>query len=331
MKNILSKLIILLILTILLIPGNHVLAKKVDYYYSPFTGLPAKEQSLQKVVMTIIENSPRSRPQSGLDEASIVYEYLVEGGITRFLALYWKTIPDKMGPIRSARPYLIETAKAYNALLLHAGASPDGFKMLQKNYVTDLDQIFNGNYYWRSSNRDIPHNLYTGHFKIKDYLNNLTGQEYKPRFDFQQISFVNPEKLKAKEITIKYWGNYKVLYRYNSNNNNYLRFLDNFKKPHLTGEGKQLKADNIIVQFVDTKVKDNKGRLNLIINGKGKGLLFKDGNVKELNWKKTENNWTKFYNNDKTIKVNPGKTWIQVVPRSAKVSYQRSDDNGQKN
>ena len=323
MKKKIFGLILLFLFTSLILFGRTVGAEdKTNYFYSPFTGLPARQQSLQKAVMIVIENSPMARPQSGLNDASIVYEYLVEGGITRFLALYWKNIPDKMGPIRSARPYLIKTAKYYNSLLLHAGASPDGFKMLQNNYVTNLDQIYNGNYYWRSSNRKTPHNLYTGFFKIKDYLGNLTGQEYNPRFNFQQISFVNPEKIEAEQIKIKYWGNYKVLYRYNSDMNNYHRFLDNFDKPHMTGNSKHISVNNIIIKFVDTKVKDDQGRLTLKNNGKGKGLLFRDGTVKELTWENSSDNWTYFYNKEKKrIKVNPGKTWIQVVPQSTSVDY----------
>lgn len=293
-------------------------------YYSPFSGQVIKKLRLQRAVMVSIENAPRARPQSGLSEASIVYEFLVEGGITRFLALYWSEIPDKIGPIRSLRPYLIHTAREYDPLLLHAGASPAGFKLLNEVQIEHLDQIFKGSYYWRSNERKTPHNLYTADFMVNDYLNDLTGWKYKPRFSFQQISFFSTgiNKDRAEKIVINYWGNYKVFFKYDSDQNNYKRFLNGFDHPHLDSNGRQLKADNIIVQFVDTDIKDEVGRLRMKLQGEGKALIFRNGVVVEGEWQKDGTGYTKFYNNTgKRVNLNPGQTWIQVVPESAVVNY----------
>ncbi len=297
-------------------------------FYSPFSGQPVNELILQRAVMASIENTPQSRPQSGLNEAPIVYEFLVEGGITRFLALYWYEIPDEIGPIRSLRPYMINVALEYDPLLLHAGASPGGFELLNKIQIKNLDQIFKGNYYWRSSKREIPHNLYTADFKIDDYLNNLTGWEYKPRFSFQQVSFFGEKnKDRAEEIVINYWGNYKVCYKYNPDSNNYKRFLNGFETPHLNVRGKQLIADNIIVQFTDTEVKDDVGRLEIKLQGEGKALIFKNGVVKKGKWQNDRTGYTKFYNDKgKRVDLNPGQTWIQVVPQSATINYRKIHD-----
>lgn len=298
-------------------------SKRETVYYSPFTGKPLREKVLVKAVMASIENSPPARPQSGLGEASLVYEFLVEGGITRFLALYWEEIPDKIGPIRSVRPYLIETALEYDALLLHAGASPAGFDMLDRTKISHLDQIYHGSYYWRSSLREAPHNLYTGGFKIKSYLSKLTGQEYGSRFSFQQISFIEPEDIRANKIYLNYWGSYRVCYRFDETKNLYYRYLVDFNHPHLTVEGKQLTARNIIVQFVDTGVIDSVGRLKMTLTGKGESLVFRDGIVIKGYWEKKGKNWTKYFNEEgKEIKLNPGKTWIQIVPRSTRINYE---------
>ncbi len=297
-----------------------------DTKVSKFSYLPIEDNILHRAVMVSVENTPPARPQAGLNDAPIVYEFLVEGGITRFLVLYWADIPEKIGPIRSLRPYMIDIAKEYKALLLHAGASPEGFTMLQSNNPPSLDQIFNGKYYWRSDQKRSPHNLYTSEYRISDYLNEMLGVEYENRFNFEEIMIISNVKQKAEVIDIDYWGNYKVIYEYNSEDNSYLRFLNNDKTPHYVENGDQIRVKNIIVQFTKTKVKDDVGRLEMEITGENKALYFRNGLVSEGYWKKAENGLTKFYNNEnKLIKVNPGNTWIQVVPTNTKISYKESE------
>ncbi|MFW6268791.1 MAG: DUF3048 domain-containing protein [Bacillota bacterium] len=301
--------------------------KENKFIYSPFTGKLINSKIFNRVVMASIENSSRARPQAGLDRASIVYEFMVEGGITRFLALYWEDIPDKIGPIRSVRSYMIEIAEKYNALLLHSGASPDGFSLLNRvDQVVNLDQIYNGKYYWRSSDKKSPHNLYT-RSNIKDYLEKLTGQGYKSRFNFNKFSFISSGR-EADEIIIDYWGKYNVLYRYDLDNNNYKRFIYDFDNPHLNEKGKQITCNNIIVQRVKTRVKDDAGRLTVVLEGEGEAIIFKNGNIIKGTWKSNKNKWTYYYNKDgERVTLNPGSTWIQVVPNSTDVQYISGQDN----
>lgn len=291
-------------------------------FFSPFTGLPINKLILDRVVMVSIGNSIMARPQEGLAEAELVYEFLVEGGVTRLLALYWGDIPDKIGPVRSVRPYIIETALEFDALLLHAGACPAGFELLERRQAEHLDQIFNSRYYWRSNERKPPYNLYTGNYKFSPYLKKLTGQEYKTRFPFQRISFINANDLKANKIKINYWGNYRVYYRYDPDKNIYYRYISDQEQPHYDGNGSQLNTRNLIVQYAATRVIDSVGRLSIDLNSTGKALIFKDGIVKGGYWEKPADDWTKFYGQDgQEIRLNPGKTWIQVVPDSTKVDF----------
>lgn len=298
------------------------LPEESDYQStSPFTGVPLKNKYFNRAVAVSIENSPAARPQSGLDEAEIIYEFMTEGGITRFLAVYWPDVPEKIGPIRSARPFLIETAAAYDSLFLHAGASPDGFEMLSGEDIMHLDQIYQSKYFWRSSKRPAPHNLYSGRPALTSYLSNLDEHEYPEQFNFMTASIMS-DFVKAEDITIDYWGDYEVLYRYNKLNNNYQRYLNDFDNPHQSENGKKLNAKNIIVQYVETDVKDQEGRLKVDLNSGGKIELFRDGIVKEGRWEKNGDYRIDYYNNDgNSIQINPGQTWIQVVPANTEVSY----------
>ncbi|TDO84479.1 DUF3048 family protein [Halanaerobium saccharolyticum] len=287
---------------------------------SPFTGLPISQNYYKRAVAVSIENAPAARPQSGLGEAAIVYEFMLEGGITRFLAIYWPEVPGKIGPIRSARPALIKTAQSYDALFLHAGASPDGFELLADDSVLHLDQIYQSQYFWRSSKRRAPHNLYSGEEPLKNYLNNLSEKEYPEQFNFLTASVVSDFK-KAENISIDYWGSYKVLYEYNSLENNYLRFLNSKDNPHLLENGEQLKAKNIIVQHVRTSTKDSQGRQDIDLESGGKMQLFRDGLVIEGSWKNNRGDITYFNAAGKQIKLNPGQTWIEVVPNGTEITY----------
>lgn len=288
----------------------------------PYLGKLVEGIDLPRPVMVMIENSPAARPQIGLDQASVVYEFLVEGGITRFLALFYETFPAKVGPVRSTRPYFIDTALEYDALLLHVGASAEGFHLLETSGIAHLDQISDGAYYLRNNSRRAPHNVYTG----KSMLESLWGdspirEDVESRFPYQIIGLVNQATVrKADDIKIHYWGGYTVGYKYDETKGEYLRFIDGF--PHLLEGGKKLYADNIFVQYVDTNVKDDEGRLDMETVGTGKALLFKDGFIFTGSWSKEEGKKTYFLDDrGNEWQINPGQTWIQVVPLSVKVDY----------
>ncbi len=290
--------------------------------YSPFTGQNIREDPHIKAVMASIENTAPARPQSGLNSASLVYEFLVEGGITRFLALFRQNIPENIGPIRSLRSYMVKVADDYNSLVLHSGASPQGFNLLDKLDIESLDQIYNGRYYWRNDDYRNPHDLFTRP-EIKSYVYNHSSKEYDPRFKFQPVRVIDVDK-KVKEILIDYWGKYQVFYEYNDDNNNYKRYINDFE-PHLTDNDQQIITDNIIVKFMPTRVIDEQGRLEMDLEGQGDILVFRNGTVIEGTWKKESGNWAQFYDdNGEQIRINPGKTWIQVVPRLTDVEYGES-------
>lgn len=287
---------------------------------SPFTGLAVSENYYKRAVAVAVENSPAARPQSGLNKAPIVYEFMLEGGITRFLAIYWPEVPEKIGPIRSARPALIETAQFYDALFLHAGASPRGFALLSVNDILHLDQIYKSKYFWRSSKKAAPHNLYSGQEILNDYLKKLPEKEYPDQFNFLTVSIISDFD-QAENITVDYWGSYSVIYKYNSLDNNYLRYLNNENNAHRVENGEQIKVNNIIVQHVKTATIDDQDRQDIDLQSGGKMQLFRDGIVIKGSWKRENGKIIYLNEAGKKIETNPGKTWIQVVPNGTDINY----------
>ncbi|WP_166243990.1 DUF3048 domain-containing protein [Paenibacillus turpanensis] len=142
---------------------------KEPVFRFPLTGLAAEKEVKDRPVAVMVENSPAARPQSGLHQADVVYEVLAEGEITRFVAIYQSSPAERIGPVRSIRPYLVKLGDGHDALLVHAGWSPDAMELMQRNKLNHFDQVYGDDkYYWRDSSRKAPHNLYTSIAKIRE-------------------------------------------------------------------------------------------------------------------------------------------------------------------
>jgi hypothetical protein len=278
----------------------------------------------------MVENLATVRPQSGLDKAGVVYEALAEGGITRFLAIYATYDEVKeIGPVRSARPYYLDWVAEYSPLYAHAGGSPDAIRLIpQIDNITNLDQIGGQHaYFWRDASRSTAseHTLFTSSELLSLALRD---KEITEEGDYVPWLFKEEEKAsqrvnEAKEITIDYSTfSYKVSYQYDFENNRYLR--KNGDEPHMeyvTGE--QLFAKNVIVQYVKTS-KADATRLAMDTIGEGGALLFQDGEMINATWeKKSQTGRTRYYDMDgREIRLNPGPTWVQIVPTDRTVEYQ---------
>ena len=110
--------------------------------------------------MVVIENSKASRPQSGLNDADIVYETMAEGGISRFIALFQKNDAKVIGPVRSLRPYFIDISEEYNLPFAHCGGSDEALACVKSENLMSMDEMANSSSYWRDSVRKAPHNLH---------------------------------------------------------------------------------------------------------------------------------------------------------------------------
>jgi hypothetical protein len=128
---------------------------------APLTGLPTDEDLAARPVLVVkIENSPAARPQAGLDTADVVYEELVEGGVTRFMALFHSTVPEVAGPVRSARPVDVELIAGFGPApaLAYSGARGEVQDLLDGSPLVLITEGEPG--FFRSPDRQAPHDLY---------------------------------------------------------------------------------------------------------------------------------------------------------------------------
>jgi len=272
----------------------------------------------------IIENHSQARPQVGLDKASIVYEAISEGGITRFMAIYGPQDTKKVGPVRSLRTYFLDWAWEYNAFIAHVGGNIDALDRASSENALDLDQFALGDKaYWREPKAGIAteHTMYANTEKLyaqaQDKGWNMSG-------DFTSFKFLKAKDFKvnnsaSQTVTIDFSASqYMVNYTWDSLNNNYPRTLAG--TPHKDRDtGNQLAPTNIIIQSVErtegiTRINENSWTMKT--TGEGKAYVLYGGQKIDATWKKTDlKSRTMFYDSSgKEISFLPGQFWYEIVP-----------------
>ncbi|MCX7778891.1 MAG: DUF3048 domain-containing protein [Patescibacteria group bacterium] len=271
--------------------------------------------------VTVILENLSGAPKPNLSLASIIYEVPVEGGVTRFLAIFdLDNLPENLGPIRSARSYFAEIAEEYKALFIHAGGSADVlFKLKQGFYkLFDLNEIsWQGKYFYRSS-EPAPHNLYIKKESIEKFL---TEQKINPEAKFAPWLFEEKELAKGKieKINLAFSPIYQVKWQYDSKNNEYQYWQNG--KIYLDKDGQELRVKNLILQYIEMTIIDAEGRRKIKLTGQGEARVFQNGHVINSRWLK-EAGRTRFYDeNGKEIKFLPGKSWLGIISKNNRVNY----------
>ena len=138
-------------------------------YYSVLTGLPVEteEETHLRPIAIMTENTKVALPQYGLNQAGVLYECPVEGGITRMMAIYDQKTAfslKQIGNVRSCRPYYAFIASEYDAIYVHFGQSIQGLTLLETCIVDNLsglDGAVDTAVFFRTSDKSAPHNAYT--------------------------------------------------------------------------------------------------------------------------------------------------------------------------
>lgn len=278
------------------------------------------------VTAVMIENSLDARPQSGLDQAGIVYEAIAEGGITRFLALYQDTEPTYMGPVRSARPYYVQWALGYDAPYAHVGGSPEALQDIIAWHVKDLNQFYNGNAYERISSRYPPHNVYTSIAQLssleksKGYTSStFTGFARKAK----ETPSTSPNATSISMTFSSYY--YNTHYDYDAKTNTYKRSEGGATHMELTKDGKLVQiAPKVLVALVMSYSLESDGyHSDYQAIGSGKAYVFQDGTVVTGTWHKTSRSASLSLTgaDGKDIPLEAGQTWISALAGTSDVTY----------
>ncbi len=288
--------------------------------------------SKSRPVAVMINNLSAARPvQSGVMDAYIVYEIIVEGGITRYMAVYKDKDTAKIGTVRSSRDYYLDYALENDAIYVHFGWSPQAQELIGKLGVNNINGLYD-DAFWRDNpmNLAYEHTAYTSMDKIMKVAKNkgyrLTSEkDLLLNYSADEVSIENEESsLKADNVSIRYSNVVTTSYKYNPTDKLYYRSVNgSVQKDYVTK--KQYTTKNIIISYVDNGniSNDNKGRQELNNIGTGKGYYITDGYSIPITWTKTSRNEQTVYKklNGEEITVNDGNTFIQIAPKdSAKIS-----------
>lgn len=293
---------------------------------SPLTGsIVTADQAKLPVTGIMIENSTEARPQSGLDQAGVVFEAVAEGGITRFLALFQEDQPDYVGPVRSVRPYYLDWLIGFNASVAHVGGSPDAISAIKTLGVRDLDQFYNSGSYTRITSRASPHNVYTSLSRLVS-LEQSKGYAGSSFTSWSRKAAAPAATPSASSIDFAISSaDYNSHYDYDAASNSYSRSEGG--KPHLqvnsAGQKTQIKA-NVVIGLVLKKSLSSDGVHTIYTTlGSGQAFIFQDGTLTTATWQKTDRA-SQISLTDaagQPVKLNPGRTWISIVDAASRVTY----------
>jgi len=322
-----------------------------------YTKTEKKIWETRRPLAVMVENHLESRNQSGLSDADIIYETVAEGGITRFMAIFYcqaAAYESIIGPVRSARTYFVDWASEYNfPLYVHVGGAntPGPANALGQiadygwSSENDLNQFSIGfPTFWRDYERlgrtvATEHTMYSTTEKLwavakKRGYTNVDPEDNEWSDDFQPWQFAKKEpdfadRGETNHISYNFWsdyGDYQVDWEYDKENNFYNRKNGQQAQKDFNID-KQLNAKNIVVQFATERSANDgyPGNLHLLYGtiGPGKALIFKDGEVIKGNWSKANRlaRTTFTDSSNKEIQFNPGAIWISVLPIGTEVNY----------
>jgi len=311
--------------------GKPLLGRKEKLIESKLDGTQITVSAANRRPLAIVvENHTEARPQTGLDDASVVYEAIAEGGITRFLAVFGPHLPDKIGPVRSARTFFVEWALDWDAMFGHVGGSKNGIALVRSSGVADLDQFAIGARAYQREPKTgvaIEHTMFTFPDKLYEVAKGfkkyqITDGKYQPWL-FKNEPSADLSGAGQSVVVDFSQPNYKVTWNYDKASNSYLRIQNG--TPHKDAlSGKQLSAKNLVLMQVTRRlVQQEEGPtvFDLDLTGKGKATLFQDGKQIEGTWRDSGMGKRVLFSDSdgNEIKMNRGATWIEVVnPDSVK-------------
>ncbi|MBL8165909.1 MAG: DUF3048 domain-containing protein [Anaerolineae bacterium] len=291
---------------------------------NPLTGLPADLAALDlpPLLVKISNAPPLVRPQAGLASADIVYEHYVEGGLTRFSAVYYGQTPERVGSIRSARLIDYELAPMYRAWLVFSGASTGVEDRL--NTSDFRERLFKGvlfglPHFWRDESIEVPHNL----FANLSALRTLT-QPGRPAL--RGLTFSGEAPLGSSEavttLDIRYRAT-RVRWDYDAASGLYRRSADGLGH-YDANTMQQVTAANVIVLYAEHQLSDivESQFQDSVSYGfeirlwfEGDAVLFRDGRRYVARWvRPTREDMIGLRTLDGApLDLKPGNTWIQVV------------------
>lgn len=321
--------------------------EKVDYVKEK-----NEEEQVEEKKLTIIDEDSNTRPyaivinnlpvamkvQTGLNDAYIIYEFPIEGGYSRSLALFKDKKTSKIGTVRSARQNYIDYALENDAIFVHWGTNHPAADVIKETKVNNIDAQSASEPFFRDNPEKLAteHTGYTSLEKLIDYATNtkkyrLTTDVKSPlkyTTDIIDLSSASDAK-EAKTVELNYSSSYKLKYVYDESTGRYQRYYNN-KEHKDYFNGNKFDTKNIIITLIGigevSGYTDTAGTnyTDLYNIGSGSGYYITNGYAREIKWsKESRSAQTKYTYTDGTeVNVNDGNTYINLFDKSKSVSIE---------
>lgn len=284
--------------------------------------------SISRPIAVMINNHNQARPyHSGLQDAYLVYEMIVEGGITRMMALFKDQTTSRIGSVRSSRHYYLDYALENDAIYVHFGWSPQAERDMKLLGVNNINGLYDSAF-WRDYNLPInyEHKAVTNMENIsnlinqkgyrKTYNSNNVEEELLLNYSIDEVNINSSEdSVIANNISVPYSYYMTSSYVYDAVNKYYLRYANGVEhKDYMTGL--QYHFKNVIIVNVENYTIDSYGRQGLNNIGTGSGYYITNGYARPITWEKMsrESKTTYRYLDGNEITLNDGNTFIQIQP-----------------
>ena len=305
----------------------------------------------ERPIAVMIDNHKGAWPQVGLNSAYSVYEIIVEGGETRLMLVMQGKDLDKIGPLRSARHYFLDYALENDAIYVHYGQSPQAKSDIESLSISDINGIYESeSLFWRDSSRYAPHNAVTSTANIEKIIERegfRTTTHQEPVLNYvveqeldsiEEIEQKEEQKMQenqeqqttsqiqdAWEVTIPYSSYNTVKYEFDSETQTYIRYSREKKQVDWETK-KEITTKNIIITFMENESIDSYGRQTLYNIKKADGYYITNGKAIPITCEKTSRGGKTIYKDldGNKLKVNDGKTFIQICPINSEVEFQKS-------
>jgi hypothetical protein len=289
----------------------------------PLTGLPVAGGAAvpaRPALAVKVDNYPTARPQSGLDKADVIYEEPVEGGITRYAAVFQCQDAASVGPVRSARNIDIGIlGQLGNPLLAHVGGIPPVLANIDASPIVNVDLGENGSIITHPAGRYAPYDTYSSTAQMWGTHPTMTTPP-QPLFGY---SATPPAGTPVASVNINLSSTSNVTWTYNPTTSQFERFY-NGTTPDTLADGTQNAAANVVVQYVHISygpwLENSEGGLevqaDLYPDASGQAQVFRNGVEITGTWQRAAlGSPTQFLTTAGTpITLQPGQTWVELVP-----------------
>ncbi len=280
---------------------------------APLTGLvdPGAASHGRPALSVKVENTPDARPQAGIDQADVVYEEVVEGNITRFVAMFNSTVPAVIGPVRSVRAEDPEIVWPVGGIFAYSGGAPVNVDAINAAPVHAVDESSAGSAMVRNQQdqppRDAPHNLYG----LGQPLFDLGGDPKPPPALFQYVANGAPAVAGAGVIDfhVGFEAGYDPTWTWVAQTGLWARTLGGV--PQTVVGGAPIAPANVVIQFTPYA-----GEAEAQTVGEGDVWIFSDGVVRTGRWVRPDKAQPAKYvdASGNPIPLRPGRTWVELLP-----------------